>query len=378
MKILMADYYGVSDSSGNVLGHSVKALHEYSSMLAKEHDVYAAVSPCIYKALQKDAFSETCLKQVTVLPCDIPGTAGYGLVRRVADKFRLFANIRQIYREMDQFDVVWFYRTDFFLFLYAALHRKPRRCRVVYLVYHSHFTGGRLEGLLQSVYRKAQAKADLIIYTGKTGDGSSTGEFRKLYYMPDFTYDPGAYRKYSKLSKEDKCVCIGTMNPYKQLEEMVDAFRVNGRHLQIAGRFYDQERALRLLRNSTDNITVRDVVLDADEYLSILGSAEYAVLPYDMTQYQGRSSGVLQECMFLKTIPVAPRQLLEDNEMPGLGYESPEDMKDNSFFESADKNDLYARMSDYCSMVDYGKVSERLLKMFGGLAGTNERETDTD
>ena len=138
---------------------------------------------------------------------------------------------------------------------------------MAYLVYHTHFTGGRLEGLLQSVYRKAQAKANLIIYTGKTGDGaeSASGEPKNLHYMPDFTYDPGAYKKYSELPKEDKCVCIGTMNPYKQLEEMVDAFCVNGRQLQIAGRFYDQERALRLLGSASDNITVRDVVLDEDE-----------------------------------------------------------------------------------------------------------------
>ena len=375
----MADYYGVCDNSGNVLGHSMKALREYSSILSKEHDVYAAVSPCIYKTIHKEHSLKMLLKQVDALHYDILETEGYDLARRVADKFRLFANIRQIYQKLDHFDTVWFYRTDFFLFLYIFLHRKPKHCHIAYLIYQDHFTGGKLEGLLQFVYRRALAKADLIICTGSANNtkAPSAKQHDKLCYMPDFTYDADIYRKYCELPKEDKCVCTGTMNPYKQLEEMVDVFCDNGRRLVIAGPFYDHERAWQLFRKSAKNISVEDTVLTEDEYLKMLGSARYAILPYDMKQYEGRTSGVLQECMFLKTIPVAPEKLLKDNKMPGLGYDTLEDLRDNSFFESAD-NSIYSQMSDYCDSVDFERVSSRLLKMFGGLAGTHGRKAGTD
>ena len=41
-----------------------------------------------------------------------------------------------------------------------------------------------------------------------------------------------------------------------------------------------------------------------------------------MKVYEGRTSGVLLESIFVGTIPIAPKRLLEENEVRGIGYET--------------------------------------------------------
>lgn len=332
MRLLMVDYYGVCDEHGTPIGHSTKVLHEYAAMLQGEMEISAAASPCIANAVAADTGENGTsgpFASIHRLPYDIVETAGYGLGKRIVDKVRLFRNIHEAYRLARDYDVVWFYRTDFFLFLYAALHRRIPGTRMICLVYQQSFASGRLESILHWFYRRGLGRFDLVISTNP----HITVEHPHVFTMPDYTYDPAEYAAYQNVPREDRVVCLGAMNPYKQLEETVEAFNVSGRRLLIAGKFFDHDRAERLRASAAENVEIDDRILPTEEYYRTLAGAKYAMIPYDMNQYRNRTSGVLQECIFLGTIPIAPRVFLAQNEVPGIGYDSFEQLRDPAFLD---------------------------------------------
>lgn len=350
MKLLMSDYYGVCDEHGAVLGHSAKVLQEYTAMLQGDMEISAALSPCLVNAVRTrmDLFQD-----IHQLRYDIVETQGYGVGKRIADKVKLFRNIREVYRIAQSYDAVWFYRTDFFLFLYVYLHAKIRNTRMICLVYQQSFASGRLENILQHIYQKALQKFDLVINTNP----NIRIDHPHVFAMPDYTYDPEEYAAYQDVPREDKVVCLGAMNPYKQLEETVTAFNANGLSLRIAGKFFDATRADRLREMARDNIEIEDSILSTETYYRALAGAKYAMIPYDMNQYRNRTSGVLQECIFLGTIPIAPREFLEQNAVPGIGYDSFEQLRDPAFLQV---DGIEAQLAAYRSHYDRTRIGASL------------------
>lgn len=310
-KVLLVDYYGTCDKEGKPIGHSQKVLQEYSNLIKEQFVVGAAISPCLTNGLAGE------FEEIISLKYDICAEQVTSLWVRVTDKFKLISNIRYVLKKND-YDIVWFYRTDFFLFFYFFLRRKTKRFKVIGQVYQEEFATGKLSKILNYFYRKGSLKFDGLIYTQK----GMAGFHGNTLYIPDYYYDEEKYGKYKNISKQEKAVCLGTMNPYKKLEELVEAFNANGMPLEIKGYFYEKERFRRLLQMKKENITIEDVVLSEDEYYCLLAEAKYSILPYDMEQYGCRTSGVLQESLFLNTIPVAPTELLKENGIDGIGYES--------------------------------------------------------
>ena len=68
-----------------------------------------------------------------------------------------------------------------------------------------------------------------------------------------------------------------------------------------------------------------------------ISSAKYSILPYDMNQYINRTSGVLLESIYVGTIPIAPRSLLEHNKLPGIKYDSLNELLNYKW----DDNDIF-------------------------------------
>lgn len=309
-EITMCNYYGMCDEEGNPVGHAVKVTNEYSEVLKEKYAVKLAASPCIAKKSNSIHFED-----VTPLKYDIY-IEGNGILKRIVDKFKLISNIHQIFKSKG---VYFFYQVDFFFFFYMQFFYRIRKDRVVIcLIYHQDFTGGRLSGVLQSIYKTALKKLDGVIYT----QAEQPIEHENSAWIPDFFYSEKQYAAYQRMDKLERAVCVGTMNRYKQLEELVKAFAGAKMPLVIAGRFDDNDRYQKLLALKTDNIEIQNRNLSYEEYLELVATSKYSILPYDMEQYKNRTSGVLLESIYVGSIPVAPKLLLKQNHLDGIGYEN--------------------------------------------------------
>ena len=317
-KILMCNYYGMCDSNFNVMGHTCKVTKEYYKLLSSKHKVSIAASPCIAQALKKDGLAvEKQLKYNIYV--DVPFT----LRKRIADKIKLLKNLWDCFHEKEG-ESLFFYQVDFFFFFYVALFYHRHDKKLFCLIYHQDFTGGKAEKLLQWFYHRALKKIDGVLYT-QLGHAVNHDN---ACWMPDYFYEEKIYLKYAKMKKNEKAVCLGTMNRYKLLEELVSVFSENGYPLEIIGRFDDQERYERLKQYAAHNILIENRVLSENEYYEMLGGARYSILPYDMSQYHNRTSGVLLESLFVGSAPIAPEELLKQNGLPGIGYKKIRELAD--------------------------------------------------
>lgn len=311
MKVLMVDYYGACDTEGKATGHSPKVAKEYRGLFSEEEQVDIAVSPCIADEVYSAGFSH-----IFKLPYNIIAADYNRFSKRILDKFKILINIRHVF-QISGYDLVWFYRIDFFLLLYIIFTRKTVYKRIC-LIYHMGIGRGIIGRLIDWVYNSGLRKFDGVIYT----QAKMKIPVEYKFYMPDYLYKKESYGRYATLAKGRKAVCLGAMNPYKKLEELVDVFNECGYPLEIVGHFFDKERAAQLKKKAKKNIYIEDRILDEIEYYEKLGSARYSVLPYDMDQYKNRTSGILLECTFLGVVPVAPEALLQENALPGIGYTS--------------------------------------------------------
>ena len=309
--ILMVDYYGTCDEKGKAIGHSPKVAREYRELFSEKETVALAVSPCIACEVRDAGFDD-----VYCLPYNIIESNYNKLSKRITDKFKLFVNIHHAFR-IRGYDLLWFYRVDFFLFLYMLFAGK-RKSRRICLIYQMGGGTGVLEKVINFVYKTGLMKFDGVIYT----QPKMKIPVKMSLYMPDYWYKKDKYAHFAALPKAEKAVCLGAMNPYKQLEELVDIFNKSGYPLEIAGYFFDKARVARLKARAKENVSIRDCILSEEEYYEKLGGARYSILPYDMNQYKNRTSGILLESAFLRVIPVAPDRLLKENELSGIGYDS--------------------------------------------------------
>lgn len=319
--LVFIDYCGSCDGEGRAIGHSPKVLMEYADLLKDHYKLEAILPLCVLESVKEGTFD-----RITNLPYQIVEEGNRGLLKRLVDKYKLFRNIG-LSNQYSEHKICWYYRTDFFLFLYYFFHRKPKDKIMICLLYQQKFAEGILGKTLNIIFKRGLSKFDAVIYTQK----NMKIPHPKVFYMPDYYYD-AKYEPYRKIPKDDKVVCLGTMNPYKELEKLVDVFNANGMKLEIAGRFLDQQRYLDLQHRAKDNVIVENVVLSEDDYYKKLAGAKYSILPYDMNVYEGRTSGVLLESIFVGTIPIAPKKLLEENEVRGIRYDTLQELLESSFF----------------------------------------------
>ena len=308
----MVDHNGMCNEEGNEIGHSSKVLVEYSELVVSIERIDVAASDCIVKKIDSNRF-----KRIYTLPYNIVLSNNHGIWKRLIDKIKLFINIHTVFKISD-YDIIWFYKVDFFLTLYMFFTRwQKRKSKIIGLVYQLEFDTP-FSKMINWLYKTGLTAFDGIIYTQK----KSKPKIENILYMPDYYYIPQLYDRFQSLHKEEKVVCVGTMNYYKELEQLVVCFNQLNYPLNICGYFADKEILQRIRQTAKPNITIRDAILEKDEYYSLIGTAKYTILPYNMRQYKGRTSGVLYEAVFLKSIPIAPTELLVCNEIEGISYDS--------------------------------------------------------
>lgn len=143
---------------------------------------------------------------------------------------------------------------------------------------------------------------------------------RKPYIrIPDF-FMTEEMKMYARKPKEHGCICIGEMRYGKDVAGLSRVMGKTDIPLLIIGSFSDKSLYQSVRRVRSENIKVVDKNLEYSEYLEYLSAYRYVVLPYDADYYDGRTSGILLEGIFVGAIPIAPCTLLKQNRIQGLGY----------------------------------------------------------
>lgn len=310
MKVTMVEYQGRCDTEGKAVGHAPKVLIEYYDFIKDICDVNVFAPKVILKQLPKEisANSKVLSKQIVM-------KGHNSFYEKIANKMHMFQNLKQAFQGSDA-DIVWLFNVEYYVMLYLFLHRKPKQ-KVVCTLFMEQFKGNGIVGKVKKyVFGQAQKKIDLIISSGENFHFSNC----ESKFIPDYYYQEEKYKTYQHVAKKEMAVCLGTMGDGKQLEEMVEAFNRVGYPLTIAGRFYDKQRLERLKNAAGENISIVDKYLSDAEYFDLLSQAKYTVLPYSPLQYNTQTSGVLQEAIFVNTIPVSYKAVLEGNNTLGVGF----------------------------------------------------------
>lgn len=323
-RILLAEQWGSCDAQGKTIGHTSKVLNEYVDLLKDSFEINVIAHPNLLETADKGCFCS--IKYLEHCICEEEKKTFF---IRIKDKIKLFRNIHQIWKQKG-YDVIWFFRGDFFLLLYALFHRKVKGTKYYCLMYHNQYGKGIVAQIVDFIYRHGIRRFDGMIYTQE----KMSVPHDNTFFMPDYLYQADKYCEFIVGEKVDKVVCVGTMNRDKDLEGLVQAFNENGYPLEIAGRFLEREHFEYLKSIAKENIQIQNVILTKDEYNRKLGEARYSIIPYKMSAYSGRTSGVLQESMFLQALPIAPKQLLEDNNVPGIGYNNLKELGKKELFSS--------------------------------------------
>jgi hypothetical protein len=161
--------------------------------------------------------------------------------------------------------------------------------------------------------------------------------------IPDY-YITEEILRYSGKKKKEGCVFVGEIRKDKDVAGLAHVISRTNINLVIAGSFRTKELYNKVRRYQSENIKIINKNLTYEEYLEYLSDYKYVVLPYDMGFYDGRTSGVLLEGIFVGAVPIAPAKLLEQNRIQGLGYRKISEIPDLiSQYEKGDiilKNDL--------------------------------------
>lgn len=320
MKVVLVDYLSECDENGKPIGHRIKAGNEYCAFLDEDFEAELCADRSVLKFFE--AKNKSALK--------------YGIEKgenSKVKKLKYLKNIKEIYRDHPG-DVLWFFAPDIYAYIAMLLLKKGRR-KIAVTVCEEH-AGSRLK---HAIFKQALKKADIVF----TSNEHYAKYCKNSVTVPDYTYKTEFYSKYLSDKKLERVVCLGTMNEKKLLREAVEAFNKNGYPLYIAGQFASKEKFRQLCKIKAENVIIEDRYIDEDEYYRILGESRYSLLPYDARFYKNRTSGVLQESMFLDTVPIAHESILKFNGIDGVGYKDMAELENIEF----DANDFKEYIRDY-------------------------------
>ena len=316
MKIGMVEYQGRCDENGVAVGHSPKVLAQYYKIVSAFANVNVYAPKTILRSLDTKIS-----KGAKVLPYHILMEGKTPFIKKITNKLNMFKNIKLALKNSDD-DVVWFFNVEYYIMLYLAFFVKTKK-KIVCTLFINGYEGGKVAGIKQKIFEKAQKKMSIIIASGKNFKYKNC----RSVYIPDYIFE-GDEQTAGNATGREGAVCLGTMGKDKQLSQLVNAFTANGQKLTIAGRFYDKKWPVELQKNAGPNITIIDDYIDKDEYDRLLFTAQYCVLPYDPDKYGIQTSGVLQEACFHGTIPVSFNRVLQASDVPGISFDSWEQIAD--------------------------------------------------
>jgi len=302
-KMILADYIGHSDALGKPMGHPIKVINETYALIKPIFRVHIAVPESHMPSIIEDEATTIELKYNV---CAFSKQKVLNFVKKWVNLSRIFHNRGD--------STVWFINVDFSLFLYLYLRKIDKVW--INLCYNPL---KNVSGWRNKVIHSVLKNVEKVILTNQNFVKKIPGS---TVFIPDYYYNEKLYDRFQGEKKLEQMVCLGTMGKEKKLEDLVLIMKKSSIPLVVCGNFkHSEERYQNLQKLSEGHICLENKFVSDDEYYDFIAKSQYVVLPYDMTLYDERTSGILIEAVFLHSVPVAPQQLLEYNGISGIGYQ---------------------------------------------------------
>ena len=285
MKVVIADISSFA-KDGRLIGHWPKAASMYKSVL-NDDDVKIAGS--------KDYCAVFNENDLIVLPYGNIGLVRLGKIETVKKVIREILNAKHVMKV--ETDILIFQSSGFLSMLISCLLFKSKSKKMFFIQYRD-FTE---KGLKKYLYFACKNR-----FNGVMTSSDKVGIRYGIRYcvVPDYFYDADIYKTQISTSKKYDCVMVGTMNPEKDIEDLVESFSKSKKTLLIRGAFRDKSRLKSLIQKKTDNVTIEDRYITDEEYKETICSAYFCILPYKKI-YNNISSGVVYDSLFLRTPVIA-------------------------------------------------------------------------
>lgn len=348
-KIALIDYMGDSMENGRLVGHPVNAGNLYIDMLQEKHQLYS-VAPA------NEVDSLHTFDSIALQYNAIRGKKGQAQI--VKNYFNEIRNLHDIWESCDSQDILFFFNVDYVLYLFLMFHRKRK------VICHKYTCIVESEPIVSKLLKKfllyfSRNKISLQLFSNYNFKTYASSNL----FVPDFLYCKEMFDKYRNNVKLEKTVCVGTMSDsVKELKKLVEVFCKIDYPLEVVGQFFDTNLYEELLRIKSTNITIRNQFISNDEYFSIIASAKYSILPYRVSCYQHKTSGVLLESFFLKSIPIAPNAILQNCKIDGIGYENINELSAMDLYHFDTSSILNTWDSVVSDTYDLSKNAQRILK----------------
>lgn len=246
-------------------------------------------------------------------------------------------------------DIIWFTNVDWILFFVLGI--LPIHKKIIITAYTSK---EKLRSKCPiTIFNRAFPKIDLIV---KTNSNLEYGDCS--IFVPDFYYST-KYKDYHKDfdAKKNAVLIVGTIREEKDIIGAVGVLNSLGCEALICGKFYDEGVFRECIKIANDNIKIENKILPEEEYYRLIASYKFVFLPYK-NDYKTATSGVLLETIFLDSIPIAPRFLLQFNRIAGIGYEKIEEIP-TMFIDNNINSILLENKKNICEY-NYNKVKKMI------------------
>lgn len=310
MKVRLIEYKCIVNDSGRPFGHAEKALAD-------------AIQICNNLGFKVEVAASDAFKESSVILPNSLNVSEYDYknIARIMKNLNIATSVNK-----DEATVFWFTNVDWYLFLFLAL--KSIRNKKIVTIYKERFDlingfknkKGFVGAILYKLLVKGVEKVDLYLETFY-----SSNRKKDAVYLPDYIYTD-FYNKFRTKNKIKRVVCPGTINTQKDIRGLVSVFKEINYSLLIVGEFVYSELYDEIKNSLSPNITVENRRLEYEEYYKIIAESMYCITPYDMTRYNTATSGVIREAIYLDTNVIAPKKMLNNMGLNGIGYENLEDL----------------------------------------------------
>lgn len=296
--ICLIDVMSTLDNKADPIGHGLKILRDLPKYF--EEDV---------KILAGKEYIRKLKGQREVLPCCLYS----GIHKNTALKvlYNYFISLIKAKSDILIYTIV----SEPLLWGIAFFKGKQK----IVIVTYEHWDRYIQKNLANSPIRRFLLKKGLANVDGCIVTNLLYTPNRPYIRIPDYCITDGI-RKYKKNEKKDGCICLGEIRYGKDIEGLIRVMKRTDIFLLIAGSFQNKELYQKIRGKKIENIKIENRNLPYKTYIEYLSAYKYVVLPYDVEYYDGRTSGVLLEGIFLGAIPIAPKNLLKQNRINGLGY----------------------------------------------------------